>query len=251
VTGPDDDGPLGWDEEREQAGSSPERPPGGGPAPRRSAFGGGGYGWIVGVAALLILIYVLVNSLRTNGPGAAGLDAGTRVPPFATPLASGSLDGDANVARHRDQGQAGKVPACEVRGPQVVTVCPSRERRPLVIAFRFDRAGADCDKQVDELDRARVRHPEVRFVAISIRGDRGKLRERVRERRWRLEVGWDRDGAIANVYGIAVCPTVTFAYARGKVMDTTVGLLDQPGVERELRRLLAGPRRAGTRTATP
>ena len=71
-----------------------------------------------------------------------GIAPGHMLPPFAVPLALGSLQGDANIATHADQGAAGKVPACTVRGPQVLNVCELYEQGPVVLALFVD--GGSC-----------------------------------------------------------------------------------------------------------
>jgi peroxiredoxin len=170
---------------------------------------------LVGVLAVAALVYIGVNSLRTEGPGSRGVPEGEELPAFAAPLALSDLDGDANVSDR----------ACEVRGSDVMNVCELAERGPVVLAFFA--AGSDrCDDQIDVLDRARERFPSVRFAAVAIRGDRADLRRTVRERGWTLPVAHDRDGAVTNLYRVAVCPATTFAARGGTVRSTALGLLD-------------------------
>jgi hypothetical protein len=185
-------------------------------------------GWLVGVVAVVVLAYITLNTLRTEGIGPRGLERGTRLPPFAVPLAaSATEDQDANVATR----QEGEVPpACEVRGRDVLNVCELAERGPVVLAFVVTDAG-DCAEQVDVLDRVAPRFPRVGFAAVAVREDLGDLKRRLAERGWRVPVGYDHDGAAANLYGVgAVCPLFTFAGRDGRVAGTAVGVLD----EREL-----------------
>ena len=169
-------------------------------------------GLIIGALAVAVLAYISYNSLTTEGPGARGVDPGRELPPFAVPLALSGLEGDANVSER----------ACEVRGPDVLNVCELAERGPVVLAF-FAEPAERCDDEIDVLDRIRARHPRVQFAAVAIRGDRDDLRRRVRERGWKLPVGHDRDGAVANTYGVAVCPTITLAARGGEIRDTVFG----------------------------
>ena len=182
-------------------------------------------GLIVGVLAVAVLAYISYNSLTTEGPGARGVAEGRELPPFAVPLALSDLEGDANVSER----------ACGVRGPDVLNVCELAERGPVVLAF-FAEPAERCDDEIDVLDRVRARHPRVQFAAVAIRGDRDELRRRVRERGWRLPVGHDRDGAVANAYAIAVCPTITFAARGGEIRTTAFG--SQP--ERQLEAAIEG-----------
>jgi hypothetical protein len=87
------------------------------------------------------------------------------------------------------------------------------------------------------LDDLRGRFPEVQFAAVAIRGDRDALRRRVRERGWRLPVGHDRDGAVANAYAVAICPVVTFAARGGEVRRTLLGSQDAAALESAVREL--------------
>jgi AhpC/TSA family len=169
-------------------------------------------GLIIGALAVAVLAYISYNSLTTEGPGARGVDPGRGLPPFAVPLALSDLEGDANVSER----------ACDVRGPDVLNVCELAERGPVVLAF-FAEPAERCDDEIDLLDRIRERHPRVQFAAVAIQGDRDDLRRRVREQGWKLPVGHDRDGAVANTYGVAVCPTITLAARGGEIRDTVFG----------------------------
>lgn len=199
---------------------------------------------IAGVAALVALSYVLLNTLRSEGPGSAGLAPGTRLPPFAAPLATSRLVGDVNVARRAGQGSAGRRPACSVRGPDIVNSCELAERGPVVLAFIATR-GTRCTGELDVLDRVRRRHPRVQVAAVAIRGDRDALARLVRSRRWGFPVAYDRDGVLANLYGVAVCPHLTFALPGGTVRDTVLGEQDARALERRFTDLERAARRTG------
>jgi peroxiredoxin len=173
-------------------------------------------GLLVGVLAVVAIAYISLNTLRTEGPGSRGVPAGEELPAFAAPLALSDLEGDANVSER----------ACDVRGTDVLNVCELAERGPVVLAF-FAEPSDRCDDQIDLLDRVRERFPQVQFAAVAIRGDRDDLRRRVRERGWTLPVGHDRDGAVTNLYGVAVCPAMTFAARGGRVRGTAIGSLDE------------------------
>jgi hypothetical protein len=168
------------------------------------------------VIAVAAIAYITINSLRTEGPGSRGVPAGRELPAFAVPLALSRLEGDANVS--------GK--ACDVRGPDVLNVCQLAERGPVVLVF-FAEPAKRCDDQIDMVDRIRSRFPDVQFAAVAIRGDRDKLRRRIREHDWGLPVGYDHDGAVANAYAVAICPTITLAERGGKVARTLLGVQDE------------------------
>ena len=193
-------------------------------------------GWLVGVVGVVVLAYITVNTLRTERLDPHGLDRGTPLPPFAMPLARSGSDKDADVATRAGSGPAGKRPACSVRGPEILNLCELSERGPVVLAF-FAEPSDRCDDEIDLLDRIRPRYPRVQFAAVAIRGDRDDLRRRVRERGWRLPVGHDRDGAVANAYAVAVCPTITFAARGGEIQGTAFGSQTERELAAELEEL--------------
>jgi hypothetical protein len=185
-------------------------------------------GGLVGVFAVVVLAYITYNTLSTEGLDPRGLERGTELPPFAVPLAaSADEDQDANVNTRRE----GDVPAaCDVRGEDVLNLCGLAEQGPFVLVFVVTDAG-DCAEQLDVLDRVAARFPRVPLAAVAVREDLGELQRRLRERRWRVPLGYDHDGAAASLYGFGVvCPLFTFADADGRVAATHVGVLD----EREL-----------------
>jgi hypothetical protein len=187
-------------------------------------------------------VYIGLNTLRNAGSVPRGVDPGHRVPPFAMPLALSRLDGDANVATRPGQGQRGRRPACEVRGPDILNVCQLYADAPLALAFVATGAGR-CAAELDRFERARSRFPGVRFAAVAARTNRGKLRREIRRRGWRFPIGFDRDGAVFARYGIVDCPTIVFAYRGGVAMRTTFQPLGEAALDAQLRRLAAGRRR--------
>jgi hypothetical protein len=52
---------------------------------------------------------------------------------------------------------------------------------------------------------------------VAIRGDRSNVRALVRRHGWQFPVGYDRDGALANLFRLAVCSQITFADRGGRV----------------------------------
>jgi hypothetical protein len=202
------------------------------------------------VIFLAWIAYITLNTLRTDRPGSRGVPDGSPLPPFAMPLALSDLNGDSNIARRSDQGGAGKRPACSVRGPKILNSCQLEERGPVVLAFYASRAGKACRRQVDVMNRVRTRFAGVQFAAVAIRGDRKDLRRLIRRAGWRLPVGYDHDGQVANLYRVAGCPTTTFAYPGGIVMHTYLGLLDEARLSGVVRRLVVGSERRGWRPPT-
>jgi AhpC/TSA family len=187
-------------------------------------------GWIAGVAALVVLVYIGWNTLHTKGQGSAGLPAGAMLPPFAAPLATSSLDGDANLFTH----PTGRFPAaCDVRRADVLNSCRLTRRGPVVIAF-LTVSSKLCENQFTTLDRLRSRFPRVGFAGVAIKGDQAAVRAAVARNGWRIPVAWDRDGAIANAYAVAVCPTIVLARRGGRVVRSLVGERSAAALSREI-----------------
>ncbi|MTD46862.1 redoxin domain-containing protein [Conexibacter sp. W3-3-2] len=225
--------------------SDPDLPRPGRRERRPSLPGGRGrYGWFVGVVLVLLLGLVTLNSIGSDGVSSRGLERESEAPTFAAPLALGDLDGDVNVATKADQGDAGDVPACSIRRPDVVTLCALTERRPVVLAF-FATRGGDCVDQLDAVEAVSRRHPRVAFVGVSIRGDRGDLRDLIRRRGWTFPIAYDRDGVLANLYGVAVCPQIAYLRRGGRTFDTSLGTLRERDLEGYVTALERGGARFG------
>jgi hypothetical protein len=191
------------------------------------------YGWLAAAAAFALVVYVSLNTLRSDHVSSRGPKPDSRVPPFAAPLALGDVNGDVNVARKAGEGEAGNRPACSVRGPGILNSCQLAERGPFVLAFLATR-GTKCTRQLDVLERARVAHPDVQIAAVAIRGDRADLRALVRSHGWRFPVAYDHDGILANLLGVAVCPLIVYALPGGIVQESTVGEIDGRALDRRL-----------------
>ena len=186
---------------------------------------------VIGVAVFGLMVIVLLNGARTEGPGSRGVPEGEDLPPFAVPLAIGGPDKDANVS---ESAQDGVPAACEVRGAGILNICELAERGPVALAFFATRSDR-CEDQVDALDAAA---PEgIQVAAVAIRGSQAQAAAAARTRGWELPVGWDRDGAVANAYAVAICPTITFARRGGEVVDTSFELLGREALERRFEQI--------------
>ena len=202
------------------------------------------YGWFVALAVFALIVYVSLNTLRSDHVSSRGPKPGSRVPPFAAPLVLSSLGGDVNVARKAGEGEAGDRPACSVRGPEILNSCQLAERGPFVLAVLATR-GTTCTRQLDVLERARAAHPDLQFAAVAIRGSRAELRTLVRRHRWRFPVAYDHDGILANLLGVAVCPLLTYALPGGVVRESTVGEVDAGDLDGRLSALESAARAKG------
>ena len=182
------------------------------------------YGRYVGLLALVILALITLNTILTKPNGATGVAPGHRLPPFATPLALGSLSGAADIATVAGEGSAGRVPSCKERGPQILNVCQLYEQGPVVLALFVD-AGS-CPAVLSDMQSLAPSFPGVQFAAVAIKGSRAALRRLIRSRGLTLPVGIDSDGRLLALYKVASCPQVSFAYPGGTVQSRA--LLSRP-----------------------
>jgi len=233
VTG--DRGPLGFGDEPDRDEDPPAAPPPAPdplgpqvPPPARPA-GASRYTWFVGVVAFLLVVVAVLNSIGSEGVSPGGPDEGDRLVPFAVPLAGAAprRDDDANVGPDR---------ACRVRGRGILNVCELAERGPVVFTL-FPTDGARCRAVLDQFRRLAPRFAGVTFAAVGSRGDRAKLRGRSDP----FPVGWDRDGAVASVYGLVGCPQITYARRGGQVLLTTRRELTDSELAGHVRDLLRAP----------
>lgn len=195
------------------------RQPAGPPRP------GGRYGWVVGVAFVIVVIVAGANALRNSGEGYRGVPPGETLPPFAAPLAIGGPDGkDANIAPKK---------ACNVRGPGVFNVCDARRDRPLALTF-VANATQGCEDQLDRVEQVRREFPRVAFVGVVSKRKRADVERLVRENGWNFPVVVDKDLALFNLYGIGDCPTTVFARRGGVANRSVRGKLDPVRLRREL-----------------
>jgi hypothetical protein len=171
----------------------------------------------LGALAAVSLVGIVLSALLGASPAVRGVPVGSRIPPFAAPLATGPLRGDVNVATAPHQGAAGDRPACSVRGPQILNVCQLYERAPVVLALFVD--SASCTDVLRQLQALAPAFPRVRFAAVAIRGETGGVRSLVRADRLSFPVGLDRDGVLVTLYRVATCPQVSFVYPGGTVQS--------------------------------
>lgn len=224
-------------EEEDRLRPEPDMPP------KRPEVRGAGnrYAWVVGIVMLMgIGVLLITTALPNTGEGLRGPKIGRRLPAFAAPLATGHIEGDANVRQGRKgNDNAGAVPACQVRSEQVVNSCELR-RKPLVLTFLVTR-GADCEPQVDRVERMRKDFRGVNFAAVVSGNNRDEVEQIAHRRRWGMPVAVDQDGAVVNLYGIGVCPTTVFSSAGGKVRASKLGNLTEDELRAEVRKLLRRP----------
>jgi hypothetical protein len=209
------------------------------------------------VVGLLFLILVGIATLHTLSGGGDEETLGLErqpprwpLPEFAVPAAAGPLEGDANVAQDDCESAAlpcpegeRRAPACRISVAGAIRVC-DLFRRPLVISFWFTKGG-NCADQQDAVSSVYERYRgSVNFLSLDVRDDRETVREQVRERGWRMPVGYDRDGAVASLYRVGGCPTFAYAYPGGTLESASAGELTVAQLSARVRRLLAATEKA-------
>ncbi len=200
----DDRDPSSGDSEREQQAEEARR------ASRP-------YSVAVGVLFLGFIVFAGFNALTNDSAGPIGLAAGTRLPAFAAPSATGSLDGDANVDKRE---------ACRIEVRDAIRICDYFDR-PLVLVAWFTKCGGHCEPLLDSVERIRRRFPGVAFVGLDIRDSKNGARDAVRENGWGFPMAVDRDGAVGLLYSVGVGPTTFFAYPGGVLAGKSLGELSE------------------------
>ena len=167
------------------------------------------------------------------------------LPEFAVPVASSTLEGDANV--DQDNCETSQLPcpkdaqrasACRIDEDDAIRVC-DLFGRPLVLSFWFGKGGDDCVSQQDVVERMHARYRgRVNFLSVDVRDDRDTVRDLIREHGWTMPLGYDRDGAVATLYRVGLCPTFAYAYPGGTLYDASIGTLTDRQLETRIEALL-------------
>lgn len=191
------------------------------------------YSWVVGVAFLILVIVVGVNSLPNAGEGLKGPKPGTVMPAFAAPLPDGTKEFDVNIKANRKQ--PGKSYACAVHVPGALNGCELR-KHPSVIVFVGSR-GANCLPGLDRIERIRRSLPNVSFAGVLIKTSLKDAKKTVQGHRWGFPVAYDHDGLLTNTFGIGVCPSYVLSKKGGAVKQTILGRVSDAQLRADIRRL--------------
>jgi len=213
----------------------------------------------VGIAFVIVIAIASYNAFTGDEGGLLGADAsaaGDPLPEFAVPELPGGKEADANVFQDDCDSseipcppEEKRTPACEVDLPKVLRVCDFFDR-PLVLSFWFT-SPSGCPPTQDLVDAAARRYRgKVGFLSVAVRGEREELERIIRERGWTMPVGWDRDGAVSNLYRVGGCPTVAFVLPGGILSEAKIGTgeLDHGALEDAIEELLRESRRRAEAT---
>ncbi len=192
----------------------------------------GRYPTMVGIAFLVVFAFAAYNTLSTNEGGVLGADeaeVGAPMPEFAVPELVDGEAADANVFQDDCATSENPCPegerraaACQVGLPNVIRVCDYFDR-PLVLSFWFPTP-AECPPTQDVVEAAaREYRGRVNFLSIAVRGEREELIAIAEQRGFRIPIGWDRDGAVSNLYRVGLCPTVAMVLPGGLLSEARIG----------------------------
>jgi hypothetical protein len=164
----------------------------------------------VGAIGLLLVIAFSAYLFTHGSPRAPGVGAGRPLPRFVAPLASSDLDASANPD-----------PRCDPERParRGLNVCD----RGAIVLDLFSPAGGACVRSVDAIQRVSSRFRGVTFAAVAVQASQSTARALVRKHRWTIPVAYDSDGAIQQLYGVAVCPLIEVARRGGRVAARLIG----------------------------
>ena len=214
------------------------------------------YTLLAGLLLAAVVVVALFNEVGGKDSGALGLDElppRWPLPEFAVPAATGPSDADANIAQDDCETSqvpcpedARRTPACRIEESDAIRVCDFFDR-PFVLSFWFSKGGGECVDQQDVLDSLYERYRDrVGFLSLNVRDDRDTVRDVVGEHGWRMPVGYDRDGAVGRLYGVAGCPTFAYAYPGGTLYRASFGSLARDELAARIDSLLRASRRAAS-----
>jgi hypothetical protein len=196
------------------------------------------YRRIIGGIGIGIALVVTATLFITRGVGTIGVPPGQRLHSFVAPLATSTLNGDANLNPRCNQARPNR---------RALNLCPWLTRKTPLVLGLFVPASGDCVRQIDTMQAVSKQFSPrtVRFAAVAVRTGHAHAAALVRSHHWTLPVAYDRDGALGQIFGVEVCPMVELAYRGGvvKYRLTGDGWLSPPALAAKVR-ALSGARRS-------
>ena len=173
------------------------------------------YGWAVGILAVALVIGFVLYTLSSHKSGTEGVPAGAALHLFAAPLATSTLNGDANL----------NPPCTPARhDPRALNVCLLVKRGPLVLDF-FVTNSSQCEREVDTMQSLSARRAfrRVQWAAVAVNGSHAATAKAVRRHRGTIPVAYDADGAVGGLYGVSACPLRELVDRGGTVAQRLIG----------------------------
>jgi hypothetical protein len=203
---------------------------------------------VVGVAALIAIVVVSLNSLPNTGRGIRGPEPGSPLPAFAAPAATSAVEADANICQEAPCAEGeGERPACEVAEQDAINICDLRDAATVVTFVTPDCPNASVGVQLDRVEAVSREFPGVNFVGVIFGASAEESARLARAGDWGFPVAADRDAAVFSLYRVAECPSTVFAEPGGRVRETSLGAL----TEEELTDAVAALDRVGKGTGAP
>jgi len=198
--------------------SEPARPPEGEPpTPLKALIDNRRYAWMVGALAAVLVIGFLIYALthHRSGAGTPGVAPGQPLRDFAAPLATSSLNGDANLS-----------PPCTLarHDPRALNLCLLSKRGPLVLGF-FVTGSRACEREVSTMQAlaSEAGTREAQYAAVAVNTGHAAARKAVMTHHWTIPVAYDADGGVGGLYGVTACPLLELAYRGGTVAQRLIG----------------------------
>lgn len=192
-------------------------------------------GILLVTALVLLVAYVTYNTATGERGSSTGPAPGTAMVQFAAPLVTSTLEGDVNVTQRGSTSGMGQA-ACDLHGARILNSCQLVRGHPAALIFINSSEGR-CADTLDQVIGAAAKYSSIKVAAVVIVGERSQSRALVASHGWKIPVAEDRDGALANLYGVAVCPQIVYLRASGIVEAVTVGQPSGAELARQLRAL--------------
>lgn len=169
------------------------------------------YQWMIGgIGLLLVVAFSVFMYLSPGHRSQAGVRAGHRLLRFVAPLANSDLNVAANTSPRCDSARPAR------RG---LNVC---DRAPIVLEF-FATDAKPCIRAVSTLQSLVPRFPGTTFAAVAAGGQKAETLKLVRAHHWTIPVAYDSSTAVAQLYGVAICPMIEVAARGGTVRRLLIG----------------------------
>jgi hypothetical protein len=190
--------------------------------------------------ALIVIgsIVSLTRLFSASGPVGSENLIGQPVRPFAAPLAGSGIGADSNIFTKAEAKNNGSTAACDVQIPGSFNSC--EELKGTAIITFWHAGKANCERQVDEVEKLVAEDPKIKAVAVAFENSLNDASDAASSHDWRhVKVAVDRDGAVSSIYDVTGCPS-TFFVRNGVIRAVRLGLLDRAELKREIAQVTNG-----------
>ena len=111
-----------------------------------------------------------------------------------------------------------------------------------MISFWFGTE-SKCEREQGVVSAVATRYRgQVNFLSLDSLDSRASVQEQIRAHGWTMPVGFDRDGAVAELFQVAACPTFAYVYPGGTLQSSSLGELGVGGLSHHVGELLKATR---------